>query len=69
MTPSRGRVSAEFERFATLVTPELRRRGLLPGAGDQTVGLTLRETLTSAGSQRPADYKGAGYRRAAPLVE
>lgn len=52
---------ADFERFATLVTPELRRRGLLPEAGTASA-TTLREALTGAGPQLPDDHKGAGYR-------
>jgi hypothetical protein len=59
---------ADLERFVDLVTPELRRRGLLPEAGDLATGLTLRETLTGAGPQLPADHKGAGFRRAAELL-
>ncbi len=60
---------ADFERFAALVTPELRHRGLLPEAGDEPVGLTLREAFTGAGPQLPAVHNGAGYRREAALAE
>ncbi len=51
---------ADFERFAHWVTPELRRRGLLPR---HTEGLTLREQL-GGNAGLPADHRGAGFRRA-----
>ncbi|GEK80184.1 LLM class flavin-dependent oxidoreductase [Agrococcus baldri] len=55
---------ADFERFAALVTPELRRRGLLPEEADAPTGLTLREAISGAGPTLPADHRGASYRRA-----
>lgn len=41
------------------MTPELRRRGLLPESGDEPKGLTLREAPTGAGPQLAADHLGA----------
>ena len=55
---------ADIERFVDLVAPELRRRGLLPEAGDEPKARTLREALTEAGPQLPADHLGAAFRRA-----
>lgn len=55
---------ADLERFVDLVTPELRRRGLLPEAGDEPGRLTLREAMTGAGPQLPDDHLGASLTRA-----
>ncbi|UVY82836.1 LLM class flavin-dependent oxidoreductase [Brachybacterium sp. NBEC-018] len=51
---------ADLERFARFVTPELRRRGLLPEAGDAPV--TLRERIGGAGPHLPATHPGARHR-------
>lgn len=51
---------ADLERFARLVSPELRRRGLL---ADPEPGLTLRERLGGQGPRLAADHRGAQYRR------
>ncbi|WP_306233243.1 hypothetical protein [Agrococcus beijingensis] len=56
-------------RSAASLSSPLRHRGLLPEAGDEPVGLTLREAFTGAGPQQPAVHKGAGYRREAALAE
>lgn len=50
---------ADLERFARLVSPELRRRGVLaePGAA------TLRENVTGAGPWLPESHYGARFRR------
>ncbi|OFR88898.1 5,10-methylene tetrahydromethanopterin reductase [Micrococcus sp. HMSC067E09] len=50
---------ADLERFADLVTPELRRRGVL---AEPAAGRTLRENLTGAGPRLPEDHRGAGFR-------
>ena len=50
---------ADLERFARLVSPELRRRGLL----DEPQGRTLRERISGRGPQLPDDHRGASYRR------
>lgn len=51
---------ADLERFTQYVTPELRRRGLLP---EVPAGATLREQVCGAGAQLPADHPGAQFRR------
>lgn len=51
---------ADLERFSALVSPELRRRGLLA----EPAGGTLREALGGAGPRLAEDHRGAGYRRA-----
>lgn len=51
---------ADLERFTALVSPELRRRGILA----EGTGGTLREALTGAGPRLAADHQGAAYRRA-----
>jgi alkanesulfonate monooxygenase SsuD/methylene tetrahydromethanopterin reductase-like flavin-dependent oxidoreductase (luciferase family) len=50
---------ADAERFAKYVSPELRRRGLLPAP---TAGATVREQLTGAGPRLAEDHTGARYR-------
>lgn len=50
---------ADLERFATLVSPELRRRGVLR---EPEAGRTLRENLTGAGPRLPVGHRGAGFR-------
>ena len=50
---------ADAERFAKYVSPELRRRGLLPEPVD---GATVREQLTGSGPRLADDHKGARYR-------
>ncbi|MBX4383929.1 FMN-dependent monooxygenase, partial [Mycobacterium tuberculosis] len=50
---------ADLERFADLVTPELRRRGVL---AEPAAVRTLRENLTGAGPRLPEDHRGAGFR-------
>ncbi|MTE24686.1 LLM class flavin-dependent oxidoreductase [Microbacterium sp. ZXX196] len=52
---------ADLERFARLVSPELRRRGLLD---DDREGLTLRERIGGRGPHLADDHVGAGYRAA-----
>lgn len=47
---------ADFERFEHYVTPELRRRGLLPERPPEA--RTLRETLLGAGPHLAADHPG-----------
>lgn len=58
---------ADFERFETFVTPELRRRGLLPERPQTPV--TLREALLEEGPHLRADHPahrcGAGAQREA----
>ena len=51
---------ADLERFSALVSPELRRRGLLA----EPAGGTLREILGGAGPRLADDHRGAGHRRA-----
>ena len=51
---------ADLERSAALVTPELRRRGLLPAPGGEPV--TLRERIGGAGPHLPATHPGAAHR-------
>ncbi|WP_413544287.1 LLM class flavin-dependent oxidoreductase [Citricoccus nitrophenolicus] len=55
---------ADLERFTDLVSPELRRRGLLPEepAGPDGAG-TLRERLLGRGPQLAPDHRGASFRR------
>lgn len=50
---------ADLERFTTLVSPELRRRGALR---EPEAGRTLRENITGAGPRLPEDHRGAGFR-------
>jgi len=50
---------ADLERFSALVSPELRRRGLLI---EPEPGRTLRENLTGAGPTLPSTHRGAGFR-------
>ncbi|MFW6186713.1 MAG: 5,10-methylene tetrahydromethanopterin reductase, partial [Actinomycetota bacterium] len=54
---------ADLERFSALVSPELRRRGLLPDPGTIPAGRTLREALTGAGPRLADDHPGASFRR------
>ena len=54
---------ADLERFTTMVSPELRRRGLLPEPGALPAGRTLREALAGAGPRLADDHRGASYRR------
>lgn len=49
----------DFERFARLVSPELRRRGLLE---EPVPGATLRETVLGEGPRLAPDHYGAGFR-------
>lgn len=51
---------ADLERFTALVSPELRRRGVLR---EPEAGRTLRENLTGAGPHLPAGHRGAAFRR------
>lgn len=51
---------ADLERFSRFVTPELRRRGLLPEPGDAP--RTLRERLGGAGPHLPSTHQGARHR-------
>lgn len=51
---------ADLERFARLVSPELRRRGLLE---ESQPGLTLRERLGGQGPRLAPTHQGAQYRR------
>lgn len=53
---------ADLERFTALVSPELRRRGVLV---EPEPGRTLRENLTGAGPHLAAGHRGAGFRPAA----
>ncbi|WP_159795022.1 LLM class flavin-dependent oxidoreductase [Puerhibacterium puerhi] len=53
---------ADLERFARLVSPELRRRGLLPDAPD---GATLRERVMGGGPRLAPDHAGAAFRAGA----
>ena len=50
---------ADLERFAELVSPELRRRGVLR---EPVAGRTLRENVAGAGPRLPEDHRGAGFR-------
>ncbi|MDN6605284.1 MAG: 5,10-methylene tetrahydromethanopterin reductase, partial [Brevibacterium sp.] len=50
---------ADAERFTKYVSPELRRRGLLP---EPVEGATVREQLTGQGPRLADDHKGAGFR-------
>ncbi|GAA3795342.1 NtaA/DmoA family FMN-dependent monooxygenase [Micrococcus endophyticus] len=52
---------ADLERFAALVSPELRRRGVLR---EPEPGRTLRENLSGAGPALPADHRGHAFRTA-----
>ncbi|MFC7401719.1 LLM class flavin-dependent oxidoreductase [Citricoccus sp. GCM10030269] len=55
---------ADLERFTALVSPELRRRGLLPEDPSASSGTrTLRETVMGAGPRLADDHRGADYRR------
>ena len=56
---------ADLEDFARLVSPELRRRGLLV---DSTEG-TFREVVLGKGPRLAADHHGAGFRVGAAVVE
>ena len=58
---------ADLERFSRLVSPELRRRGLLPEA-DAVPATTLRERLTGSGPHLPAEHRGASYRRTSAVA-
>ncbi|QZY52191.1 LLM class flavin-dependent oxidoreductase [Leucobacter tenebrionis] len=51
---------ADLERFARLVSPELRRRGLLREPAAEPV--TLRERLGGRGPHLAEDHRGAAYR-------
>jgi len=53
---------ADLERFARFVSPELRRRGLLPDDAGSGAGLTLRERLGGKGPHLAEDHRGAAYR-------
>nr|WP_229667469.1 LLM class flavin-dependent oxidoreductase [Micrococcus flavus] len=50
---------ADLERFSALVSPELRRRGLLR---EPEAGRTLRENLTGDGPRLPAGHRGVRFR-------
>jgi len=50
---------ADLERFSALVSPELRRRGVLR---EPEAGRTLRENLSGTGPALPADHRGATAR-------
>ncbi len=50
---------ADAERFTNYVSPELRRRGLLP---EPVAGATVREQLTGAGPRLAEDHTGVRYR-------
>ncbi|SMX77790.1 hypothetical protein [Brevibacterium antiquum] len=50
---------ADAERFTKYVSPELRRRGLLP---EPVECATAREQLTGQGPHLADDHKGAGFR-------
>lgn len=50
---------ADLERFARLVSPELRRRGLLDEGGE---AVTLRERIGGRGPHLAADHTGARHR-------
>ena len=50
---------ADLERFAALVSPELRRRGLLR---EPEAGRTLRENVAGGGPLLPEDHRGARFR-------
>lgn len=52
---------ADLERFSTLVSPELRRRGLLPERPEEPV--TLRQTVLGTGPLLADDHRGAAHRR------
>ena len=56
---------ADLEDFVRLVSPELRRRGLLVGP----TGGTFREAVLGKGPRLAADHRGAGFRVAAASVE
>jgi hypothetical protein len=49
---------ADLDAFVRLVSPELRRRGLLV----DSTGVTFREAVLGAGPRLAADHRGAGYR-------
>ena len=49
----------DLERFARLVSPELRRRGVLR---EPEAGRTLRENVAGAGPLLPEDHRGARFR-------
>ncbi|WP_291794068.1 LLM class flavin-dependent oxidoreductase [Brevibacterium sp.] len=51
---------ADLERFTRFVSPEMRRRGLLP---EPAPGTTLREQLTGGGAHLAEDHLGARFRR------
>ncbi|WP_218220815.1 LLM class flavin-dependent oxidoreductase [Nesterenkonia sp. Act20] len=55
---------ADFERFEEFVTPELRRRGLLPESPDHPV--TLRESLLQEGPHLRPDHPARRLARPAP---
>jgi FMN-dependent oxidoreductase (nitrilotriacetate monooxygenase family) len=50
---------ADLENFARLVSPELRRRGVLP---EITPGTTFRDVVMGAGSRLASDHRGASFR-------
>jgi long-chain alkane monooxygenase len=50
---------ADLENFARLVSPELRRRGLLP---DVPAGSTFREVVMGGGARLAQDHRGASFR-------
>lgn len=55
---------ADLERFTALVSPELRRRGLLPGGPAETAEAeTLREVILGSGPHLAEDHRGAAFRR------
>ncbi|XKH57436.1 LLM class flavin-dependent oxidoreductase [Citricoccus nitrophenolicus] len=55
---------ADLERFSDLVSPELRRRGLLPEEPAEGAGVgTLREVILGAGPRLADDHRGAAFRR------
>lgn len=51
---------ADLDEFARLVSPELRRRGLL---ADTPAGATFRETILGAGPLLAEDHHGAQFRK------
>ena len=56
---------ADLNDFVRLVSPELRRRGLLPEEGE--AGRTFRETVLNKGPRLADDHRGAGFRALAEI--
>src|SRR5699024_4960463 len=55
---------ADLERFTDQVTPELRRRGLLPEEPAERADVgTLREAVMGTGPRLAEDHRGAAFRR------